>query len=54
MLPRILISTDATPCTVSASHAHAAGLPQGPTYFPQGHTPSILVDIKSDGAAHDA
>ena len=42
------------PCTASTSHVHATGPPQGPTYLPPGHTPSILVDTKRDGDAHDA
>ena len=54
MLLRTLTTTDARLCTVSASHAYALGPPQGPTYLPLGHTPSILVDIKNDGDAHDA
>ena len=53
LLPGTLISADGMPCTASASHAHASGLPQGPTYLPPGHTPSILVDTKSDGDAYD-
>ena len=54
MLPRTLISIDATPCTVSASHAYAPGPPQGPTYLPLGRTPSTLVNTRSAGDAHDA
>ena len=41
------------PCTALASHVHAPGPPQGPTYLPLGHTPSILVGNKSDGDAHN-
>ena len=48
MLPRTLISIDATPCTASASHAHAPGPLQGPKYLPLGCTPSILVNTNSD------
>ena len=51
MLPKTLTTTGAMPCTVSASHVHALGLPQGPTYLPLGHTPSILVDTNNDGDA---
>ena len=54
MLPRTLTSIDATPCTALASHAHAPGLLQGPTYPLLGHTPSTLVNTNSDGDAHDA
>ena len=49
-----LTTTDAMPCTASASHAHALGPPQGPTYLPLGHTPSILVNTNNDRDAHDA
>ena len=48
------ISTNHTACTMSASHAHALGPPQGPTYLSLGHTPYILVDNNNDGDAHDA
>ena len=54
MLPRTLISIDATPCTASESHAHASGLLQEPTYPLLGRTPSTLVDTNSDGDAHNA
>ena len=54
MLPRILISIDATPCTALASHAHTSGPPQGPTYLPLGHTPSILVNTNNVRDAHNA
>ena len=54
MLPRTLISIDATPCTALASPDHALHPPQGPTYLPPGHTPSILVNIRSTGDTHDA
>ena len=54
MLPRALISADATPCTASASHAHALGPPQGPTYLPLGRTPSTLVDTNNVGDAYNA
>ena len=53
MLPRTLISINATPCIASASHAHALDLPQGPTYLPLGHTPSILVNTNNIGDAHN-
>ena len=52
MLPRTLISIDATPCIASASHAHALGPLQGPTYPLLGHTPSTLVNTNSDRDAH--
>ena len=54
MLPRTLTTTDAMPCTVSASYAHAQGPPQGPTYLPLGRTPSILIDTNNDRDACDA
>ena len=54
MLPRTLTSIDAMPCTASASHVHAPGPLQGPTYPPLGHTPSTLVNTNSDGDAHNA
>ena len=54
MLPGTLILTDAKPCTVSASHVHAPGAPQGPTYLSLGRTFSMLVDTRSDGDTHDA
>ena len=54
MLPRTLISTDATPCTASEFQAHTLDPPQGPTCLLLGHTPSILLDTKSDRDAHDA
>ena len=54
MLPRTLISVDAMPCTVSASHGHAPGPPQEPTYLPLGYTLSILVNTNNVGDAHNA
>ena len=54
MLPRILISIDAMLCTASASHAHAPGLPQRPTYLPLGCTLSLLVSTNNAGDAHNA
>ena len=42
------------PCTESASHAHALGLPKGPMYVPLGHTPSTLADTNNNRDAHDA
>ena len=54
MLPRTLTSIDATPCTASASHVHAPGPLQGPTYLPLGHTLSILVNTNNVGDAHNA
>ena len=51
---RTLTSPDAKPCTVSASHVHTLGLPQGPTYLPLGYTPSILVNTNNNRDAHDA
>ena len=41
-------------CTISESHAHALGPPQGPTYLPLGPTPSILVNTKNSGDTHNA
>ena len=49
MLPKTLILIDTMPCTASASHVHAPGLPQGPTYLPLGRTPSTLVNTRSAG-----
>ena len=54
MLPRMLTSIDSTPFTASASYANALGLLQGPTYTLLAHTPSTLVNTKSDRDAHDA
>ena len=54
MLPRTLISIDAMLCTASASHVHAPGPPQGPTYLPLGCTPSTLVNTNNVGDTHDA
>ena len=54
MFPRILTLIDATLCTASASHAHAPGALQGPTYPPLGNTLSTLVNTNNDGDAHDA
>ena len=54
MLPKTLISTEAMPCTASASHVYALGLPQGPIYLPVGYTLSILVNTNNNGDAHDA
>ena len=54
MLLGTLILADTTPCTVSSSHAHALGVPQGPTYLPLGHTISILVGTNNIGNAHNA
>ena len=54
MLPRTLISIDATLCTASASHVHVPGPLQGPIYLPLGCTLSILVNTNNIGDAHDA
>ena len=54
IFPRTLILADAMLCTASASHAHAPGPPQGPTYLPQGHTLSILAGTNNSGVTHDA
>ena len=54
MLPRALISTDAMLYTASASHVHALGSPQGPTYLPLGHTLSILIITNNGGNTHNA
>ena len=54
MLPGTLILAYAMPCTVSASHAHALGPPQGPIYLPLGHTLSTLASINNGGNAHNA
>ena len=53
-LPRTLISTGATLCSASASHAHALSPLQGPTYLPLGCTPSTLVNAKNNGDAYNA
>ena len=42
------------PCTALASHVHAPGPLQGPSYPLLGRTPSTLVNTNSDGDAHDA
>ena len=54
MLPRTLITTDATLFTASTSYVHAPGPPQGLTYLPLDHTPSTLVNTRSDGDAQNA
>ena len=54
MLPGTLILPDAMPCTVSASHAHAPGPPQGPTYLPLGHILSILAGTNNGRNTHNA
>ena len=53
MLPRTLITSNTTLYTVSGSHLHALGLPQGPIYLLLDHTLSILVKTKNFGDAHD-
>ena len=54
ILPRTLTTTDAMPCTISASYVYALDPPQGPTHLPLGCTLSILVDTNNDGYAHNA
>ena len=54
ILPRTLTTTDATPCTASASYVHALSLPQGPIYPPLGRTFSTLTNTKGAGDAHNA
>ena len=54
ILPRTLILADVMLCTASASHVHAPGLPQRPTYLPLGHTLSILAGTNNGGNTHNA
>ena len=54
LLPGTLILADAMPCTSSASHVHALGPPQVPTYLPLGCNLSILAGTNNGGNAHDA
>ena len=54
LLLKILTTTNAMPYTASKSHAHAVGPPQGLTYLPLGHTPSILLNTNNIGDAHNA
>ena len=54
MLPRTPTTTDAMPCTAPESQEYALGLPQIPIYLPLGYNPSILVNTKNYGDAHDA
>ena len=48
------MKTDAMLCNALASHDHALGLPQGPTYLPLGYTLSISVNTNSIGDTHNA
>ena len=41
-------------CTALASHVHAPGPPQGPTYLHLGPYLSILASTNNSGVAHDA
>ena len=54
ILPRTLTTTDDMPYTAPASHVHALGPPQGPTYLSLGYTHSKLVNTNKIGDAHDA
>ena len=54
ILPRTLTSIHAMPYTASASHVHAPGQLQGPTYLPLGLTLSIFINTNNFGDAHNA